>query len=56
MDMCQDFRSVDIDFRQFLDESLIDVPSPSSCKPEVPHVIKTKSWRAKNKVVMPTGG
>jgi hypothetical protein len=47
MDTCQDFRGADVDFRQFLDSSLTEVPTPSLCKLEVPPVIKTKPWGQK---------
>jgi hypothetical protein len=39
MDTCQDFRGTNVDFRQFLDRSLIE---QSLCKPYVPPVIKSK--------------
>jgi hypothetical protein len=43
MDMCQDFRGADVNFHQFLDRSLMEVPSLSLYKSEVPSIIKTKT-------------
>jgi hypothetical protein len=51
MDMCQDFRGTDVDFRQFLNGSLIEVLSLSLCKSYVTHVIKIKPYGSKIKVV-----
>jgi hypothetical protein len=43
MNTCQDFRGADVDFYHFWDGSLMEVPFPSLCKPEVSLVIKTES-------------
>jgi hypothetical protein len=40
---CHDFRGTDVDFRKFLDENLMEVPSLSLCKHDVSLVIETKS-------------
>jgi hypothetical protein len=40
MDKGQDFRGVAVDFHQFLNRSLTEVPSPSLCKSYVPPMIK----------------
>jgi hypothetical protein len=55
MDTCQDFMDNNVDFRQFLDGSLVDGLSLSLCKLEVSHLIKTKTYGTKNKVFKPQG-
>jgi hypothetical protein len=45
-----------MDFRQFLDRSLTEVPSSSLVINKVPSTIRNEPQGAKNKVVKPQGG
>jgi hypothetical protein len=50
------FRGVGVDFCQFLDESWMEVPSPSLVINEVLYTIRNEPQEAKNKVFKSQGG